>query len=70
MNNKIKTVLVFVVLVAALCLASCKGRIGEDVIDGDEYQENITDGIIPDERNYNSPAEMLDMSPDSANIMK
>ena len=70
MKNKINTALVLCMTAATLCLASCRGRIGEDVIDGDDYEENITDGIVPDERRYNSPADMLDMSPDSADITK
>lgn len=87
MNKKIKTALVFCTTATVLVLASCKGRVGEDVIDGDEYTENYNDGRTYDEEIYNggmnydggmddgqgmydTPAEMLDMSPDSANITK
>lgn len=70
MKNKIKTTLVFCTAAAVLFLASCKGRVGDDVIDGDEYAENYNDGMTYDEEMYNSPAEMFDVSPDSANITK
>ena len=70
MKNRIKTAFVCAVAVSVLALASCGGRVGEDVIDGDEYSENLNDGITSDEEIYNGPAGIMDMSPDSANIVK
>lgn len=65
----IKTTIIAALVCTILPLASCGGRVGEDVYDGDEYAEDYTDGIQADEEFYDNPADMLDMSPDSANIM-
>ncbi len=64
MKNIIKAASVFAAVSAMLFMASCTGRVGEDVYDGDEYAEDLTDGITSDEEVYESPANMLDMSPD------